>query len=321
MTPDLTIVVATRNRRDQLLALLPRHTAPVIVVDNGSDDGTPAAVARALPHVRVVELGRNAGAGAARNVGVALADTPFVAFADDDSYWAPGSLERAGELLRTHPRTALLTGRVLVGRAGRLDPISAGMARAPLGTAPDAPGPTVLGFLACAVVLRRAAYRQVGGFAERLGTYGEEALLAMDLAAAGWHLAYVPGVSCRAEPTRLRMTPRSARRGRRRACRAPARRRCGPARGVEDQQHGRVDQAGRRARWRRTRRGRPRRRAAPSPPRPPRRRRGWGRWRRAAAAARSAPRRPARGRGCGRAGRRRGRGSRGRCSRGRPCAG
>ena len=189
---DVTIVVATRNRRERLLALLPRHTAPVIVVDNGSDDGTPDAVARAFPDVRVVPLGRNAGAGAARNAGVALADTPFVAFADDDSYWAPGALERAAELLRAHPRTALLTGQVRVGREERLDPNSAGMAQAPLGTAPDAPGPTVLGFLACAVVLRRAAYRQVGGFAERLGTYGEEALLAMDLAAAGWNLAYVP---------------------------------------------------------------------------------------------------------------------------------
>lgn len=44
------------------------------------------------------------------------------------------------------------------------------------------------------MVLRREAFRQVGGFAERLGTYGEEALLAMDLVAAGWHLAYVEQV-------------------------------------------------------------------------------------------------------------------------------
>ncbi|PWU51007.1 glycosyl transferase [Micromonospora globispora] len=209
---DVTIVVATRNRRDQLLELLPRHTAPVIVVDNGSDDGTPEAVARAFPDVRVVPLGRNAGAGAARNVGVALADTPFVAFADDDSYWAPGALERAAELLHAHPRTALLTGQVRVGREERLDPISAGMAQAPLGTAPDAPGPTVLGFLACAVVLRRAAYRQVGGFAERLGTYGEEALLAMDLAAAGWNLAYVPELIAHHLPAPSGRDPRARRR-------------------------------------------------------------------------------------------------------------
>ncbi|MDO3704915.1 glycosyltransferase [Micromonospora sp. C28SCA-DRY-2] len=187
---DVTVVVATRNRRSQLVATLARHAAPVIVVDNGSDDGTPEAVARAFPDVRVVRLHANAGAAAARNVGVALADTPFVAFADDDSWWAPGSLDRAARLLRGHPRTGLLTGQVRVGPQGRLDPVSAAMARAPLGVPPDAPGPAVLGFLACAVVLRREAFRQVGGFAEPLGTYGEEALLAMDLAAAGWRLAY-----------------------------------------------------------------------------------------------------------------------------------
>ncbi|SCF14782.1 Glycosyltransferase, GT2 family [Micromonospora coriariae] len=191
---DVTVVVATRNRREQLLDMLGRHTAPVILVDNGSDDGTAAAVARAFPAVRVVRLAENAGAGAARNIGVELADTPFVAFADDDSYWAPDALERATAILRAHPGTGLLTGQVRVGREQRLDPVSAAMARAPLGTPPGAPGPAVLGFLACAAVLRRRAFQQVGGFTERLGTYGEEALLAMDLAAAGWQLAYADEV-------------------------------------------------------------------------------------------------------------------------------
>ncbi|NJP34019.1 glycosyltransferase family 2 protein [Micromonospora thermarum] len=194
MTEDVTVVVATRNRRARLLETLARHEAPVIVVDNGSDDGTPEAVSNAFPGVRVVRLGRNAGAGAARNVGVELAGTPFVAFADDDSYWAPGALAEAVRVLRAHPGTGLIAGQVRVGREGRLDPVSAEMARSPLGTRPGAPGPSVLGFPACAVVLRRAAVRQVGGFTERLGTYGEEALLAMDLAAAGWQLAYVEDV-------------------------------------------------------------------------------------------------------------------------------
>ncbi|MGS2616720.1 glycosyltransferase family 2 protein [Micromonospora sp. LZ34] len=186
----VTVVVATRNRRRQLLATLARHTAPVIVVDNVSDDGTPEAVAHAFPDVRVVRLDANAGAAAARNIGVALARTPFVAFVDDDSWWAPGALDHATRLLRGYPRTGLLTGQVRVGPQERLDPVSAAMAQAPLGVPPGAPGPAVLGFLACAVVLRREAFRQVGAFAEPLGTYGEEALLAMDLAAAGWRLAY-----------------------------------------------------------------------------------------------------------------------------------
>ncbi len=188
---DVTVVVATRNRRERLAEFLPRHAAPVILVDNGSDDGTPEFVRRCFPRVQVVELGHNAGA-AARNVGVDLARTPFVAFADDDSYWAPGALERAAQLLHAHPRAGLLTAQVLVGPQGRPDPINAELAAAALGDPPGHAGPPVLGFLACAVVVRREAFRAVGGFNPMLHVYGEEALLALDLAAAGWQLSYVP---------------------------------------------------------------------------------------------------------------------------------
>lgn len=101
-TPDVTVVVASRDRRAELLSSLPMHEAPVILLDNGSSDGTPAAVRAALPAVRVVEVGRNRGAGA-RTIGVGLARTLFVAFADDDSWWAHGALARAVDTLRAHP--------------------------------------------------------------------------------------------------------------------------------------------------------------------------------------------------------------------------
>ncbi|MFB9239319.1 glycosyltransferase family 2 protein [Plantactinospora siamensis] len=196
---DVTVVVATRNRRDQLLDSLDRHAGPVIVVDNGSTDGTADAVRDRFPGVRVVRLDHNAGA-AARNVGAELARTPFVAFADDDSHWAPGCLDRAAALFRAHPRAGLLTAQIRVGRSERLDPVSAGMAEDPLGSPPDLPGPAVLGFLACAAIVRRDAFGQVGGFNPRLRIYGEEELLAMDLAAAGWGLAYVPELVVHHQP-------------------------------------------------------------------------------------------------------------------------
>ncbi|MDP9799670.1 GT2 family glycosyltransferase [Catenuloplanes nepalensis] len=195
----MTVVVASRNRREQLLRYLPRHEAPVILVDNGSEDGTADAVSEALPHVHVVRSATNLGA-AGRNAGVELAETPYVAFADDDSYWESGSLGKAAALLDTHPRAALLTGQVLVGADGRGDPISAAMEAAPLGTPTDLPGPEVLGFLACAAVVRRDAFLAAGGFNPTLHVYGEEALLAMDLAAAGWGLAYVPALTVRHLP-------------------------------------------------------------------------------------------------------------------------
>lgn len=197
---DVTVVVATRNRRDRLAETLPRHDAPVILVDNGSDDGGPDLVSSAFPQVDVVRLGENRGA-AARNVGVERARTPYVAFADDDSFWTPGSLTRAAALLDTHPRVGLLTAKVLVGAERRLDPVSAEMATAPLGVPAGGCGPAVLGFLACAVVVRRDAFLAAGGFRPELHVYGEEALLAMDLAAAGWLLCYTPELTVRHLPS------------------------------------------------------------------------------------------------------------------------
>jgi N-acetylglucosaminyl-diphospho-decaprenol L-rhamnosyltransferase len=195
----MTVVVASHNRRERLLDTLPRHRAPVILVDNASTDGTASAVAARLPQVKVLRLPVNAGA-AARNLGAALAQTPYVAFADDDSYWEGDALDQAARALDKHPSTALLAARVLVGPTARLDPISAEMAAAPLGTTPTQPGPSVLGFLACAAVVRRDVFLAVGGFQPKLHVYGEEALLAMDLAAEGWGLAYLPSLVVRHLP-------------------------------------------------------------------------------------------------------------------------
>ncbi|WP_232323566.1 glycosyltransferase [Catenuloplanes japonicus] len=191
---------------------LPRHDVPVILVDNASSDGTADAVTEALPHVYVVRAHTDMGA-AARNAGAELAGTPYVAFADDDSYWEAGSLGRAATLLDVHPHVALLTARVLVGPDGLGDPISTAMDAAPLGTPPNLPGPAVLGFLARAAVVRRDAFLAVGGFNPTLHAYGE-ALLAMDLAAAGWDLAYVPALTVRHLPPGRTRSPAIVRTGR-----------------------------------------------------------------------------------------------------------
>jgi N-acetylglucosaminyl-diphospho-decaprenol L-rhamnosyltransferase len=211
MRAPVTVVVVTRNRREELLSSLARHEAPVIVVDNASTDGSPRAVREAFPGVDVIPLESNLGA-AARNIGVRSAGTRHVAFADDDSYWEPGALARAAELLDGHPGTALLAATVLVGPDARTDKVSAEMARGLLGTPPSAPGPAVLGFLACAVAVRRDAFLGVGGFAPLLHQYGEEALLAMDLAAAGWHLSYVDALRVRHLPSTSQRDPGARRR-------------------------------------------------------------------------------------------------------------
>ncbi len=198
MTKRVTVVIATRNRCSDLMQSLPHHSAPVILVDNGSSDGTPEEVRRLFPEMEVVELADNRGA-LARNVGVGLARTPYVAFADDDSWSAPGALERAADLLDLHPHVAVVVARVLIGPEERLDPISSEMAASPLPVSEA--GPSVLGFLACAAVVRRAAFQAVGGFDDIVFFCGEEERLALDLAARGWQLAYAEDVVVHHHPS------------------------------------------------------------------------------------------------------------------------
>lgn len=207
-TGRTTVVVMTRNRRAELLVALDHlrsapRPPPVIVVDNASDDDTVEAVAAAHPEIHVVSLPSNRGA-AARNVGVRSARTPYVAFSDDDSWWAPGALERAADILDATPRLGLLAGRVLVGEAGKVDSVSLAMAASPLAPEPGMPGPSILGFLACASVVRREAFLQAGGFDEVVFFPGEETLLAIDLVRAGWRLSYVDDVVAIHHPSPVR---------------------------------------------------------------------------------------------------------------------
>jgi GT2 family glycosyltransferase len=200
----MTVVVATKDRREQALATMSRlqglpERPRVVLVDNGSADGTADAVEHAYPDVTVLRPGRNLGAQA-RTLGVRAARTDYVAFADDDSWWAPGALTRAAQLFDAHPRLGLVAARTLVGPEERLDPVSEQMAASPLGTDPDLPGPSVLGFLACSAIVRRSAYLQVGGFSPVIFFGGEESLLAQDLAAAGWGVVYVHDIVAHHHP-------------------------------------------------------------------------------------------------------------------------
>src|ERR1051325_5684400 len=92
----VSIVVLTYNRVAEVVQTLRRLSSlperpSIIVVDNGSTYDTAVLLTRDFPTVRRVRLRKNIGA-AARNIGVRLAQTPYVALCDDDTWWCPGSL-------------------------------------------------------------------------------------------------------------------------------------------------------------------------------------------------------------------------------------
>ncbi|WP_395575153.1 glycosyltransferase family 2 protein [Streptomyces sp. BK79] len=208
------IVIATRNRAASLAVTL-RHLLAlperpeVLVVDNASTDDTRAMLARDFPRLRVLSLPFNRGA-LARTHGVRALDTPYVAFSDDDSWWAPGALAAAARHFEAHPRLGLLAARTLVGPADDADPLNDLLAGSPLGPATDLPGTQVLGFLGCAAVARRTAYLDAGGYHPLLFFGAEETLLAYDLAARGWGVTHCPDVVAHHHPDPAPRTDRPA---------------------------------------------------------------------------------------------------------------
>jgi GT2 family glycosyltransferase len=203
----LSVVILTHNRAEEVTRTVGRMRAlperlPIVVVDNASADGTPFLLQRRFPEIRIIALSRNLGA-AGRNAGVRAVATPYVAFCDDDTWWASGSLAHAVALLDAHPRLAVLSARVLVGPEGREDPACAAMAASPLPSV-GLPGRSILGFLAGASVMRRSAFLGVGGYEPRFFLGGEEALLALDLAARGWALVYCDELTVHHHPSPYR---------------------------------------------------------------------------------------------------------------------
>jgi GT2 family glycosyltransferase len=191
--PRVGIVVLSYNRADEVIRTLERLVAlperpAIVVVDNGSTDGTHEMVRHCFPAITCIHLATNRGA-AGRNVGVEACDRPYVALCDDDTWWEPGALTRAADLLDAHPKIAVITGKVLVNST-HLDPTCLFMANSPLPAPPGFPGTSLLGFLAGASIVRRDAFLAVGGFEPRLFLGAEEELLMLDLASAGWALAY-----------------------------------------------------------------------------------------------------------------------------------
>ncbi|MFF5262642.1 glycosyltransferase family 2 protein [Actinomadura viridis] len=212
-----SVVLITRDRRRRVLDTLDRLVAPperppIIVVDNASRDGTADAVAGRFPEVLLLRAPGNLGA-VGRNLAVDHVRTPYVAFCDDDTWWGPGALDRAADLLAAHPRLAVVTGRILVEPGGREDPIVPELRGSPLPGPAWMPGPALGSFLAGASMVRAEAFREAGGFSPRLWLGGEEELLGADLLTLGWHLCYADDVVVHHEPSALRDPHRRRRHG------------------------------------------------------------------------------------------------------------
>ena len=125
--PDVSVVIPTHNRR-QLLGQAVRSAlgqvgveVEVIVVDDGSSDGTADAVASlGDDRVRLIRHPRPLGVAVARNAGAGAARGAWVALLDDDDLWAPDKLKRQLEAASAAEAGWVYAGVVEVDADGRL---------------------------------------------------------------------------------------------------------------------------------------------------------------------------------------------------------
>jgi glycosyltransferase involved in cell wall biosynthesis len=104
----ISVIIPTHNRCQLLAETLDsvyaqtRRDYEIIVVDDGSDDGTQALCASGTGGLVYHRIPRS-GASAARNIGLALARGEYVAFLDSDDLWEPTFLERMVAAIETSP--------------------------------------------------------------------------------------------------------------------------------------------------------------------------------------------------------------------------
>ena len=112
-----SVIIPVYNREDLIHEALDSVFAQtfqdfeVIVVDDGSTDGTVDAVHAYPAPVRIIEQ-ENAGPGMARNTGIEAAEGTYVAFLDSDDRWFPWTLETYQEVIEEYCYPAFLSGEL-----------------------------------------------------------------------------------------------------------------------------------------------------------------------------------------------------------------
>lgn len=218
---DLSVIIVSWNTREllaQCLASLPAATAgltsEVIVVDNGSTDGSPALVAERFPAVRLLTNAENVGYVRANNQALRLAQGRYVVLLNSDTVAPPESLTRMVQFLDEHAEIGAAGPKLLnpdgtfqgsyayFPTMGSVALSAAGLARRlylPYDPSP-APRPGEVSHPvdwvpgAC-LLIRQTTLAAVGLLDEGFWMYSEDTDLCYRIQRAGWQVYYLPDVA------------------------------------------------------------------------------------------------------------------------------
>ena len=173
MVPNVSVIIPTRDRIEHVRRALASVRSQrdveleAVVVDDGSQDsGAAALAALAADGVRVVRNPRSRAPAGARNVGIDAARGEWVAFLDDDDFWAPDKLRCQLEALRRSGAQWAWSGAAYVAGDGEF--IWGELAPTPDAARRQIPSGTVIPAGASNVIARRSLLLDLGGFDERI---------------------------------------------------------------------------------------------------------------------------------------------------------
>ncbi|HSW50915.1 MAG TPA: glycosyltransferase family 2 protein, partial [Bryobacteraceae bacterium] len=210
---DITVVVVNWNRRELLRACLDSLERQkgadfeVIVVDNGSGDGSPEMVSgeharRGRLKIRLIRNPENRGFCAANNQGFSAATGRFMALLNNDAEAEPGWLAALRRCFDGHPEVGMAASKILVyedprriDKAGHLmypDGQNRGRGSGELDIGQYDLMEETLWPDGCAAMYRREMLEEGGGFDEDFFAYGDDAELGLRARIAGWGCLYVP---------------------------------------------------------------------------------------------------------------------------------
>jgi GT2 family glycosyltransferase len=204
---SLSVVTVAHNSREKLSRTLPallrelRADDELIVVDNGSADGTPALVRELAPEARLIETGANLGFAAASNSGAEVASGELLLLLNPDAIPEDGFREAIERPLRHGRCWAAWMGLVTAGSGALVNTAGgvvhftgiawAGGAGRPRASAPGAP--REVGFLSGAcLAMPLARWRELGGVPASFFLYHEDVDLSLRLRLRGERIGIEP---------------------------------------------------------------------------------------------------------------------------------
>ena len=215
--PTLSVVIITKDTRDLLENLLRSIEAdslgPVLgeitVIDNGSKDGTDVMVREKFPSVTLVGNERNRGFAASANEGFRRSSGDFIIFLNSDTLLIPGDVMKMLDFMASNGNVGIC-GPQLVYPDMRTQRSSAAIPSALFEIFPrslveglggrkegkgggDSSSLEVESLIGAAVMAKRKALEEIGGFDERFFFFLEETDLCMRLAQKGYGVVLFPG--------------------------------------------------------------------------------------------------------------------------------